>query len=189
MDIDEDGGLPTGWTTEMPDDGGLPISARQEQFSLAFVRMVVAAAGCSIKSHETDYDGVDITIVASREYERFYCPEFELQLKCTTQHSQLKSDHLAWPLKRDRFLKLVSPKRFVPALLGVLLIPEDPGQLIDLSEEGLTSSSRMYWEYATKLGEIGDGKSSATVHLPRSNLFDVVGLQHIMQRIGEGGQW
>ncbi|WP_431971832.1 DUF4365 domain-containing protein [Nocardia sp. bgisy134] len=152
----------------MPGDGGLSITARQEQFSLAFVRMVAAAAGCSIKSHETDYDGVDITIVASREYARFYCPELELQLKCTTRHSRLKADHLAWPLERDRFLKLVSPKRFVPALLGVLLIPEDPDQLLDLSEDGLTSPSRMCWEYAAKLGEIEDGKSSTTVHLPRS---------------------
>ncbi|WP_157172842.1 hypothetical protein [Nocardia exalbida] len=39
-------------------DGGLPITARLEQFSIAFVRMVAAAAGCSVKSHETDYDGV-----------------------------------------------------------------------------------------------------------------------------------
>ncbi|MFF0531082.1 DUF4365 domain-containing protein [Nocardia amikacinitolerans] len=189
MAIDDNGGLPTVFMTEMPDDGGLPVNARQEQFSLAFVRMVAAAAGCSIKSHETDYDGVDITIVASREYERFYCPEFELQLKCTTQHSRLKADHLAWPLEKGPFLKLVSPKRFVPALLGVLLIPEEPDELLDLSEAGLTSSSRMYWEYAAKLGGTADGKSSTTVHLPRSNLFDVAGLQEIMHRIGEGGQW
>ncbi len=170
-------------------DGGLPMTARQEQFSLAFVRMVAAAAGCSIKSHETDYDGVDITIVASAEYTRYYCPEFEMQLKCTTQSRLLEADHLAWTLKRDRFLKLVSPKRFAPALLGVLLIPENPDQLLDLSEAGLTSSSRMYWEHAKKLGEIEDGKASKTVHLPRCNLFDVGSLQGIMQVIGEGGQW
>lgn len=54
-------------------DGRLPMNARQEQFSLAFVRMVVAAAGCSIKCHETDYDGVDITIVSSAR-----CPRREV---------------------------------------------------------------------------------------------------------------
>ncbi|UAK29701.1 DUF4365 domain-containing protein [Nocardia asteroides] len=170
-------------------DGGLPISARQEQFSLAFVRMVAAAAGCSIKSHETDYDGVDVTIVASAEYAKFYCPEFEIQIKCTTQQRLLRSHDLTWQLERERFLKLVSPKRFVPALLGVLLIPDDPDQLIDLSEDGLRSSSRMYWEHAANLGGIEDEKASKTVHLPRSNLFDVGGLKGIMQSIGEGGQW
>lgn len=170
-------------------DGGLVLSARQEQFSLAFVRMVAAAAGCSIKSHETDYDGVDITIAASAEYEQFYCPEFELQVKCTTQHRLLATEHMAWSLTRDRFTKLAHPKRFTPALLGVLLIPEDSERLLDLSEAGLTTNSRMYWQHARELGDIEDGKSSKTVHLPRSNLFDVDGLRGIMQTIGEGGQW
>ncbi|SHF54375.1 DUF4365 domain-containing protein [Streptoalloteichus hindustanus] len=186
--VNGNGSLRTEPVAEAP-DGGLPITARQEQFSLAFVRMVAAAAGCSIKSHETDYDGVDITVVSSAEYEKYYCPEFEIQLKCTTQHHLLKDDHLAWSLERDRFLKLVNPKRFTPALLGVLLIPEDPHQLLDLSEEGMTSSSRMYWEHATNLGRIEDGKASRTVRLPRINLFDVRGLQSLMHRIGEGGQW
>lgn len=123
--------------------------------------LIAAAAGCSIKSHETDYDGVDITIVASTEYAKYYCPEFEMQLKCTTQHRLLSTSHLAWPLERDRFLELVSPQRFTPAVLGVLLIPENPDQLLDLSEEGLTSSSRMYWERAANLGEIEDDKATA----------------------------
>lgn len=170
-------------------DGGLPITARQEQFSLGFVRMVAAAAGCSVKSHDTDYDGVDITIVASADYARYYCPEFEMQLKCTTQQHLLRPQDMVWSLKRDRFLKLVNPKRFVPAVLGVLLIPDEPDELLDLSEDGLRTSSRMYWERAANLGGIEDGKASKTVHLPRSNLFDVGGLLRIMQSIGEGGQW
>ncbi|WP_107658545.1 DUF4365 domain-containing protein [Nocardia suismassiliense] len=188
VDVDGRGSLQT--ESAAPTlDGGLPMTARQEQFSVAFIRMVAAAAGCSIKGHETDHDGVDITIVASAEYAKYYCPEFEMQLKCTTQSRLLQADHLAWSLKRDHFLKLVSPKRFAPAILGVLLIPEDPDQLLDLSEAGLTTSSRMYWQHAKKLGEIEDGKASKTVHLPRSNLFDVGSLQGIMQVIGEGGQW
>ncbi|MEV0710907.1 DUF4365 domain-containing protein [Nocardia aurea] len=172
----------------IPEDA-LPISARQEQFSLAFIRLVAAAAGCSVKKHETDYDGVDITIVASAEYSKFYCPEFDMQLKCTTQHRRLGAEHLTWSLERERFIKLVNPKRFIPALLAVLLIPENADELLDLSEAGLTSASRMYWEYAANLGGIDDDKASKTVHLPRRNLFDVEGLQAIMRTIGEGEQW
>lgn len=170
-------------------DGGLPMTARQEQFSLGFLQMVVAAAGCSIKTHATDYDGVDITIAASTEYEKYYSPQLELQVKCTTQHSLLTADHLAWSLKRDQFCKLTNPKRFIPAALGVLVIPEDPDRLLDLSEAGFASSSRMYWDYAVNLGDIEDGKASRTVRLPRSNLFDVGALKGIMRCIGEGGQW
>jgi hypothetical protein len=170
-------------------DGGLPQNERQQQFSLAYVRMVAAAAGCSIKSHETDYDGVDVTIVASTEYGRFYCPEFEMQIKCTRQHHLLTEEFMTWRLERARFLKLVNPKRFAPALLGVLLIPQDGDNLIQMSEGGLVTTSRMYWEYAANLGVIETGRSSKTVRLPRSNLFDVGALRGIMARIGEGGQW
>lgn len=163
---------------------GLPMNARQEQFSVAFVRMIAAAAGCSIKSHETDYDGVDITIASSVEYQRMYCPQIEMQLKCTTQHHRLGPRHLSWTLERRSFLKLVNPKRFAPALLGVLLIPADPDRMLDLSEKRLISESRMYWQFATKLGTIEEGKASKTVHLPRTNLFNVEGLLKIMRTVG-----
>jgi hypothetical protein len=56
----------------------LPLNERKQQFSFAYVRMVVAAAGCSVKTHATDYDGVDITIASSSDYATYYCPEFEL---------------------------------------------------------------------------------------------------------------
>ncbi|WP_309117558.1 DUF4365 domain-containing protein [Saccharothrix sp.] len=172
-------------------DGGLTPSARQEQFSLGFLRMIAAAAGCSVNEHATDYDGVDVTIAASADYLTWYCPSIDVQLKCTTQHRLLRDDHLAWPMERDPFLKLINPKRFNGALLGVLLVPENHDGWLDLSDEGLVSASRMYWEHSSKLGSIEEGRASKTVHLPRSNLFDVESLKGIMQRIGdgEGGSW
>lgn len=165
------------------------MTARQEQFSLAFIRMIAAASGCSIKSHETDYDGVDITIASSTEYKTWYCPEIEIQLKCTTQRDLLGDEHLAWTLKRKPFTKLTHPKRYLEAFLGVLLIPRDDELLLDLTEERLTTDSRMYWQRADLLGHMADGAASKTVQLPRSNLFDVDGLKGIMQEVGEGGEW
>ena len=68
----------------------LPVSAMKEQFSLGYVHMVASAAGFSIKSHGTDYDGVDVTIFSSAEYETYYGPQFELQVKCTSQRSVVR---------------------------------------------------------------------------------------------------
>lgn len=175
-----------------PGDGsadGLPVSARQEQFSVAFVRMVAAAAGCSVKVHDTDYDGVDITVVHSAEYSVYYLPELELQLKCTTQTRYLADDHMAWPMKAKPFAKLTNPKRFTPAYLGVLVIPNDPTGLLAQDETRLLTESRMYWQRADNLGTIEDEHGSKTVHLPRSNLFDVPQLLGIMATIGNGGDW
>lgn len=178
-----------GLVPEVPLDCGLPMTARQEQFSLAYVRMIAAAAGCSVKAHETDYDGVDITITSSTEYVRYYCPEFELQLKCTTQQDRLRDTSFSWRMERDPFLKLTHGKRYNEAFLGVLVIPRDDEPLVCQSEERLLTASRMYWQHAALLGDIRDGATSKTVHLPRTNLFDVESLRSIMQRIGEGGEW
>lgn len=183
-------GLPNQRVAVVGAEGGsLPITAQQEHFSLAFTRMVTYAAGFSIKSHETDFDGVDITIVSSAEYETYYCPEFELQLKCTTQQHLLKEDHMAWPLEAKPYRKLTHPKRYSPAVLGVLLIPDEQDPLLEQDESVLLTRSRMYWEWANHLAPLPDGQESKTVHLPRANLFDVSQLQDIMAAIGEGGDW
>ncbi|MFI6575343.1 DUF4365 domain-containing protein [Nocardiopsis sp. NPDC050513] len=170
---------------DAPIDGQLPMNARQEHFSLAFTRMVAYAAGCSIKSHETDYDGVDITIASSAEYLRCFGPQFELQLKCTAQSRYLSDDHMAWPMKADPFRKLTRTDRFIPAYLGVLLIPAAPEPWLAVDEAGLHTNSRMYWQAASELATVEEIGGTRTVHLPRSNLFTPDQLLGIMKRLGE----
>ena len=75
---------------------GLPLSEMKQQFSFAFVKMVASAAGCSIKQHSTDYDGVDLTVYSSDEYAVSSYPNFELQVKCTSQRDLMTADALAW---------------------------------------------------------------------------------------------
>jgi hypothetical protein len=171
-----------------PEPRDLPANEKKQQFSLGYVRLVVAAAGCSVKSHETDYDGVDITIVSSSEYETFYCPEFELQLKCTSRQDILQEDRVAWPMTAKPLGKLINPKRFAPAYLGVLVVPAEPEAWLDQNEDRLISASRMYWQSAADLAMTGDSNAATrTVYLPRSNQFDVPQLRGIMKTIGDGG--
>jgi hypothetical protein len=165
----------------------LPLSEKKQQFSLGFVQMVVAAAGCYVKEHKTDYDGVDITIVSSAEYETFYCPQFELQLKCTSQADIVRETDVVWCMKAGPFRRLTNKKRFCPAYLGVLVVPVDPDAWLTQDETRLITESRLYWERAADLGEISDGAATKTVSLPRSNLFDVAQLRDIMKTIGDGG--
>ncbi|MEV4246940.1 DUF4365 domain-containing protein [Streptosporangium canum] len=167
----------------------LPMTAMKEQFSLGYVRMVAAAAGVSIKSHETDVDGVDITLASSADYDRFYCPQFELQLKCTSQQGIMHDGYLSWKLEAGPFRRLANPKRLVPAYLGVLCVPDESAAWLDQDEERLLVSSRMYWQSAAELGTVKDTQDTKTVRLPRSNLFDVEQLLGIMKTIGEGGDW
>ncbi|MFD6347600.1 DUF4365 domain-containing protein [Streptomyces roseolus] len=167
-------------------DGQLPMTARQEHFSLAFTRMVAYVAGCAVKTHETDYEGVDITLTSSADYLRFYGAEFDLQLKCTTQRRYLTDTHMAWPMKSKPYRKLINPRRFQPTYLGVLLLPEDAEKWLTVDENRLITESCMYWQAASKL-PVDDGvQETKTVHLPRRNLFVGEQLLGIMKAIGDG---
>ena len=167
--------------------GSLPLSAMKEQFSLGYVHMVASAAGFSIKNHSTDYDGVDVTVFSSAEYETYYCPQFELQVKCTSQLSVVRPKGIAWKREGRPFRKLTSRKRFIPAYLGVLIVPGDPEIWLEQDQERLLTRSRMYWQAATRLGEIDATAGSKTVHLPLTNLFDVHQLRRIMETMGDEG--
>jgi hypothetical protein len=159
----------------------------KEQFSLGYVHMVASAAGFSIKNHSTDYDGVDVTIFSSAEYETYYGPQFELQVKCTSRRSVVRPMGIAWRMEARPFRKLTSEKRFIPAYLGVLIVPGDPETWLEQDQEKLLTRSCMYWQAATRLGEIDATADSKTVHLPLTNLFDVDQVRRIMESMGDGG--
>jgi hypothetical protein len=145
----------------------LPMNAKKEHFSLSFVHMIVYAAGFSVKTHETDYDGVDITIASSAGYSVYYCPEFELQLKCTSRRDLLTDEYLKWQMEGKPFRKLTNPKRYNRAYLGVLLVPDDAEPWVEQDETRLLTNSRMYWQGATDLGTIDDsGPSCDQVTVP-----------------------
>jgi hypothetical protein len=165
---------------------GLPWNQRKEQFSIGFVRLVAGAAGCWVKTHATDFDGVDITIVSSAEYARYYCPEFELQVKCTAQQSLVREDAVAWTMSEKPFTKLTNLKRYTPAYLGILIVPGDADGWLKQDDKQLVTRSRLYWAKASDLTAVSENTASRTVHLPRSNLFDVPQLLGIMKSIGQG---
>src|SRR5262245_54208890 len=117
-----------------PPVGGLPTTAMQEQFSVAFVHMIASAAGCSLRRHDVDYDGVDITICSSADYEDYVGAQFDMQLKCTTRSHLLRHDHIIWTMEAKPFKRLINPRRYNRAYLGVLLVPSDPQLWIEQDE-------------------------------------------------------
>jgi len=175
--------------TETNPQNQLPETEMKQQFSLAFVQMVASAAGCSVKEHKTDYDGVDITIVSSMDYIKHFGPQIELQVKCTSQQRLRTPTTMKWKLEADRFRKLTNPKSYLPRFIGVLLVPAGPSSWLSQDEGQLLTKSRLYWERASELGTIEDGRDSKIVHLPRSNILNVAQLQDIMKTVGDGGEW
>lgn len=89
--------------------------------------------------------------------------------------------------ERKPFTKLTNPKRYTPVYLGVLVVPEDPDGWLEQDDEHLMTRSRLYWAKASDLSAVSEDTASRTVHILRSNLFDVSHLLGIMKSIGEGG--
>lgn len=166
---------------------GLPLSAMKEQFSLAFIRLVVAAAGFTILTRETDYDGVDLTIEAPGDHEWAWSPRFDLQVKCTSQRELVGPKSVRWRMDAGPSRKLIDPRRIIPAFLAVLVVPEDPDAWLNGGEEWLAVKGEMYWARVRDLGGIDDSVASTTVHIPTSNLFDVSQLRGIVASLRGGG--
>jgi Domain of unknown function (DUF4365) len=67
-------------------------------------------------------------------------------------------------------------------ILLVLVLPEDPGDWIEVAEECMISRRCAYWVSLLGMPE-RDNASSVSVRLPRSQRFDVEQLQGLMQRV------
>ncbi|MGW9214459.1 DUF4365 domain-containing protein [Embleya sp. NPDC055664] len=166
---------------------GLPENARKEHFSLGFVQVIAAAAGCGVKFHAADYDGVDMTIASSCDYGKYVGPEFELQVKCTDRVDLLRDEALAWDMDAGPYRHLANPRRFNRAYLAVLLVPKDAETWLDQSEERILSASCMYWADPAEWPPLAEGQSTKRVKLPRSNIFRPATVLEMMKDIGEGG--
>ncbi|WEX03825.1 DUF4365 domain-containing protein [Rhodococcus sp. RCBS9] len=169
----------------LPTDS-LPDTEMKQQISIAYVRMVVAAAGCTVLSWDTDYDGVDISIKSSAEYNVRLGPQIDIQLKCTSQTKVVREDEIAWSIDARTHKYLTSPKRQTPALLALLVVPDDVDGWLDHDESRLLTASSMYWVLGLDIPELPDGQQSITVKIPRANLFTRDALLGIMHAVGEG---
>lgn len=156
---------------------------QKEQFSNAYVRAVAAAA----YKPEVDDDSVDWGIGARGAGGTVRSPKVELQLKSTSQ-DVIKADHLAYPLKRKNFDELRFDDYQVPRILVVVVVPDDVAFWLTQSEDALALRHCGYWlsirgrPVSTNADEV-----PVTVHLPRTQVFSVVDLTAMMDRVGEGG--
>ncbi|MEY9932425.1 hypothetical protein ABH926_007076 [Catenulispora sp. GP43] len=157
----------------------------KQQFSVAYIHARAAMAGCSIKRHDTDYDGVDITVSSSADYGKIIGAEIEIQLKCTSRKDLVADDHVKWKLECDRLALIANPRRFQTAYLGVLVVPEDPTLWLDYDEDTLMGRSIMYWVKATDLGMPKPGKKTQVVHVPKS-VFTPSALLHALREVSAG---
>jgi hypothetical protein len=69
----------------------------------------------------------------------------------------------------------------VPRLLVVLLLPPDPDQWLEQTEEQMVSRRCAYWLSLLNQPEVGNEKT-VTVQVPRKNCLTADNLRTLMQR-------
>lgn len=158
----------------------MDLGQRKEQFSHAYVRAVASVAGYSASIPEVDDDSIDL-VLAGRSVDGIPCrPRIELQLKCTSE-DVVRADKIIYPLKRKNYDELKLTNLLVPRLLVVVHVPESEEEWLRHSEDELALRRCGYW-----VSLYGDpettNQTKVTVYLPRTNVFDVVGLRGLMGR-------
>jgi hypothetical protein len=164
----------------------LTENERKQQLSVAYVHAVAALAGYTCEVQTVDIDSVDLIISASgkiHEQSVIRSPRLAVQLKASSSLTT-QSDHLAFPLPIKNYDDL-REETLVPLILVVLVLPRDPSQWLEISEECMISRRCAYWVSLLGMPETRN-RRKVSIHLPRSHQFSVDQVQEMMRRISRG---
>ncbi len=153
---------------------------QEEALSRVYAHAVAARAGYVTANYDLDRDGIDLRIQAGGAMR----PALDLQLKATVNLGAPDDGYFHFPLKRRNY-DLLRIETQTPRLLVVLDLPRDKERWVTITEDELVLRRRAYW-LNLKGFEETDNRSSVTVRIPRSNLFDVENLHALMEQSREG---
>ena len=161
-------------------DALLTDTDREEALSRAYAGAVAAGAGYTVATYDLDRDGIDLRVQAGGSMR----PAIDLQLKGTINLGEPKEGCFRFVLKRRNYDTLRIDTQ-TPRLLMVLDLPKDQNQWITVTTEELVLRHRAFW-LNLKGAEETNNKTSITVSIPEQNLFNVEGLQELMDQSREG---
>jgi len=154
---------------------------RAEQMSLVYVQAIAAGAGYTTATHSLDRDGVDIAVNAGGTMR----PSIGIQLKATGKLGPPKKGCFHFPLKLRNY-DLLRAETITPRLLVVLDLPDNELEWLTVTPQELVIRKAAYWLNLRQARE-SENKTSVTVLVPQDNLFNVEGLQSLMEHARTGG--
>lgn len=164
----------------MTTDRLLTARDEEERLSMAYAHAVAARAGYTTAVDDLDRNGVDLRIQAGGAMR----PALELQLKATINLRQADAESFSFDLPVRNYNLLREPTQ-TPQLLVVLDLPRDEQQWLTVTEDELIIRHRAYW-LNLRGWEETDNRRRITVAIPKENIFDVAGLQDLMERSRTG---
>lgn len=163
------------------------ITARQEQFSKAYVRAIAAVAGFNICTYEVDNDSIDLGLVGNRRVGvDVRSPRLDVQLKCTMSDSG-QGTELPFYLVLKNYDDLRDSDVHTPRILVVVCVPEDVPEWLHEQPEATAMRRCAYW-FSLRGMEPSKNETKERVHIPRTQGFTVAALTQMMDTIGRGGR-
>ena len=162
----------------------MDISQKKEQFSIAYVKAVASVADYSTFKHNVDDDSIDIGFAQRGGNGTIRSPRLEAQLKCTARNI-IDDEKISYPLEIKNYNDLRVGDTLVPRILIVVLVPDSEDEWLQQSEEELVMHKCGYW-ISLRDKPATENENTITVHLPRTQIFDVEALNKIMDRISQG---
>jgi hypothetical protein len=166
----------------------MPMHSTQqkEQFSIAYLRAIVAVAGYNITSVEVDEDSIDIGLRGNRRDGTLRkAPVLDVQAKCTATDDG-QGLHLPFDLSIKNYDDLRESSRHVPLILVVVCVPPDLASWLEETPEHTAMRRCAYW-ISVRGQQPTANTTTCRVQVPRAQRFTVAAVHEIMSRLGDGG--
>ena len=160
----------------------LPSEGREEALSKAYAHGVAAAAGYTTAVYDYDRTGTDILVQGGGDLS----PMLALQLKATVNLRPLQTtggEVFSFRLKAENHEWLRKDSQ-VPRLLVVFDMPKVEQEWITITTEELVLRRCAYWLNLHRFPQVT--ANMPTVHIPKSQVFDVATLQTLMEQSRNG---
>ncbi|WP_020469988.1 DUF4365 domain-containing protein [Zavarzinella formosa] len=150
---------------------------QKEQFSIAYVRAVAAAARVNIYRMDVDADSIDIGFSVKSVAGRPQSPKLDAQLKCVTELAG-NDTMFRYVLKAKNYNELVGD-HYTPKILVVVLVPPSPADWLIQSPDCLSLHRCGYWT-SLQSWPPSDNTASVTIDLPRTQIFSPAALRTLL---------
>jgi hypothetical protein len=107
-------------------------------------------------------------------------PRLEVQLKASSQDI-LQKEHVVFPLPLKKYEEL-RHKTMLPRLLVVFVLPHEPVDWLQQSEDQMITRRCAYW-LSLSGASATKNKKNVTVRLPRTNCLNVENLRGMMEAV------
>lgn len=163
----------------------LTISDRQDLYSMAYIRAIIAASGFNFSKSELDRNSDDLYIEfpnnvdISPTYGRLV-----VQVKCSFAHLVEEDGDIHFPLSIKNYNDLRGGLE--PKILVVVLVPRPDGNplipWVECVDEHTIFRHRAYWR--SLWGEPQtNNQANVTVFVPTANTFDIDSVRFLMDRM------